>query len=131
MRSVTFLILGSLILAFTFKIPLKQKPVRSCTGNFHRMQMYDINRYLIELDAEYGTNFTRIEDWKFGLLESEDLERAVDISMDAFFKPRLVLRDNTMLGWEKFIAQSVIAGFTTVETVDARISEQSCECLHA
>lgn len=74
------------------------------------------------MDSQYNTQFVSSTEWSFGLLELEDLNRAVEVSMDAFFTPRLVLKTEGMAGLELALASGAVNAFTSFEKMDAWFS---------
>jgi len=63
--------------------------------------------------------------WNFGLLERRDMDDAVRLSMESFFRPRLTVSDaaeESMSPTERSLLRGVIGTFTTFEQYDARFS---------
>lgn len=83
--------------------------------------MYDLSTELSSLNDAFATTFDG-SDWRIGLLEEKDLDRAVDISMDGFFRPKIILNEKGMGSFEKNFARNVIGVYTDFERKEAKFS---------
>ena len=84
--------------------------------------VFTLNLYK-NLDFPLSSTLISNSKWDFGLLETNDMENVVDLSMEAFFQPRLSVKRGTNLNLiEKFFMNSIINSFTSFETFDGRLS---------
>ena len=118
----------------SFLLPILSPDIEALRTYFHSLtsssssirsnlplQLYDLSKELSNLGDVCG-NSLDCGDWRIGLLEEKELGRAVDISMDGFFKPKLILNENGMGSFERYIARNVVGAFTNFERKDAQIS---------
>jgi len=84
---------------------------------------FDFDTLKLDVSESYG--YANHEEWDFGLLESSDIDAAIEISMESFFRPRLKLgsfAENDMNNFEKVMMNGVIGAFTRFEVFDARLN---------
>ena len=96
------------------------------TLNYHNKYYTSLNLYKNLENNDFlfpsSPSVTSHSNWDFGLLETNDMKEAVDLSIEAFFYPRLIMNDNNddMNLIEKFITRFVINSFTSFEILDAK-----------
>ena len=98
--------------------------LRSVTLSSTRIICTASQLHVYDLRKEVGVfnDATNCGQWCIGLLEEKDLNRAVDISMNGFFRPKLTLDGEGMGSVEKHLARNVIGLFTGFEEREAKFS---------
>ena len=111
---ISFSLTCFLLLLLVNKVQTFSKRIVGLKKIFQPKFVYKLDKELCVLEKQIGCGgyYTSNPNWSFGLLESVDVEKAVDLSMEAFFKPQLVLNTTGMNGFEKFVADGVLGIFT-------------------
>ena len=99
-----------------------------CLEGFSFVSKYHfIKNYISSLNVYKNIEFPSFSKsnskWDFGLLETSDMDNVVDLSMEAFFQPRLSVKEGTNLNSiENCFMNCIINSFTSLETFDGRLS---------